>query len=133
MELSEGVGTRGMVGGQVIDINYKDKRKDENILDCINHLKTAKLFEVSAKLGAIVADASRKETDAMARFGLSLGMAFQIVDDIMDGGDYAKILGRETAKKKSAYFINSAKSELGVFGRKTDRLKDIADMVLAQI
>ncbi len=77
-ELAAAIGSKGMVAGQALDItSYKDKRK-------VNSLKTAKLFEASAALGAISANASAARIMAMRRFGASFGMEFQAADDIAD-------------------------------------------------
>jgi geranylgeranyl diphosphate synthase type II len=77
-ELSCAIGSKGMVGGQAMDIaEYKDKRK-------VNRLKTAKLFAASAALGAISAGASASKIKAMRRFGANFGMKFQAADDAAD-------------------------------------------------
>lgn len=77
-ELAAAIGSKGMVAGQALDITrYKDRKK-------INHLKTAKLFEASAALGAISANASAARIMAMRRFGANFGMEFQAADDVAD-------------------------------------------------
>ncbi len=126
-ELSEAAGTRGMVGGQAIDIEWRDDDVGAKTLNTIHMLKTAKLFEVSTKLGAVSAGAGRKAASAMASFGASVGMAFQMVDDIIDGDGYAKLYGEEKARRDCESVVLEAKAALAVFGRKAQRLKDIAD------
>lgn len=129
-ELSDAIGTKGMLGGQVVDLNYKDKKKDKKQLNHINLLKTAKLFEVSTKLGAMAASSDKRRIEAMAKFGASLGMAFQIIDDIMDEGDYIRLFGHREAHGHSKDLIEDAKAGLKIFGRRADRLKNIADHLL---
>jgi len=129
-ELSYAAGTHGMVGGQAADLEYKIKTKDPKGLDHINYLKTAKLFEVSAKIGAITAPANKIKIKNMADYGMNLGMAFQITDDIIDREGYAKALGCERSMRDAKIFVEKAKKALRIFGRKGERLREIADSVL---
>ena len=121
LELSEAIGAGGMVGGQALDLESGHE------IGRINELKTAKLFEVSAKLGAIAAGAGRKETDAMARYGLYFGRAFQVADDITDGAGYLKASGAPRAKRDVLRMIKESKKNLAVFGIKANGLRRIAD------
>jgi geranylgeranyl diphosphate synthase, type II len=125
-ELSEAIGTNGMVGGQVLDLEFKNKKKDYKTLMFINKLKTSRLFEASAKLGAIAAGANPKEVKAMGRFGLFFGTSYQIIDDILDKDDYAKAFGVENAKRDSAELTKEAIESLDMFGRKAEGLKEMA-------
>ncbi len=126
-QLSESIGTKGMVGGQAIDIEFKNRDKNKNILQNINHLKTSKLFETSAKLGGIAAGATKKELNAIGMYGASLGMAFQIVDDIIDGEDYVKLFGMDKARRDSEALLRRAKDALKIFGKKAERLEEIVN------
>ena len=116
--LSSAVGSKGMVGGQVLDI-----MKNKNLKE-INRLKTARLFEACVYLGAISARAGKSQIDAARRYGINLGMAFQAVDDLLDK--------EKKAMPDPAYLIKKAKKALSVFGRKADRLREIADYVLVR-
>lgn len=129
-ELSEAIGVNGMVLGQALDLEYKDKKKGKDIIEYINRMKTAKLFEASTKLGAIAAGASRKTVDALGRFGILLGISYQIVDDIIDGSDYTNIFGPDRVRVDSQGLIERAKNGLDILGKKADRLKVLADLVL---
>jgi geranylgeranyl diphosphate synthase type II len=129
-ELSDAIGTKGMVGGQVLDLEYKNKKKSLETLIFINMLKTSRLFEASAKLGAIAAGADKKKVEAMGRFGLSFGTAYQIVDDILDKDDYARAFGIEKAKRDSAVLTKKAVHSLDIFGKKADTLREIAAFFL---
>lgn len=134
-ELSGAIGTKGMVGGQVADLEFSDSerrdfKEDKNLLRHINYLKTAKLFEASAKIGAIAADSGARKIDAMAKFGKYFGMAFQIADDIIDGEGYVRIFGIDIADKDSKDLTKKAKDILKIFGKKVDNLKDITDLCL---
>lgn len=132
-ELSEAIGTHGMVGGQAVDIELHDRKKSAKKLEYINCLKTAKLFEVSAKLGAIAAGSGSAKVKAMAAYGVRLGAAFQIVDDIMDDDGYAKLFGNEKARRDAGDLIGKAKAALKPFGSKAKALSAIADYVLTRI
>ena len=125
-ELSEAIGTEGMVGGQALDIEFDGKNKDKIIAAKINRLKTAKLFEVSAKIGAISSGAKAEKIKKLANFGLYLGCAFQVTDDILDGESLF-------TKKDAEIFINKAKLSLEIFGDKALRLKKMADLVLHRL
>lgn len=125
-ELADAIGTRGMAGGQVLDIAYQGKRKSKAILDRINYLKTARLFEASAKLGAIAAGASSDRTKAMARYGAMLGMEFQIVDDCLDGDGYVKLAGREWARRAGRAYTQKAKRALKIFGKRGEALEGLS-------
>lgn len=131
-EISEAAGTGGMLGGQVLDLELDKRKKTRIMLDDINRLKTAKLFEVSARAGAISARAGKKDSGLMAIYGLNLGMAFQIIDDIMDEEGYLASSGMESSEEEAKNLINFAKESLKGFGKKADRLREIADFVLAR-
>jgi geranylgeranyl diphosphate synthase type II len=129
-ELSEAIGTYGMVGGQVIDMAYKGKTVRPGMRKRINKLKTARLFEASARLGAIAGRAADKKIKAMAVFGESVGAAFQIVDDIMDDEDRLKLPGKDAAASRAADITCEAKDALRIFGNNAPRLREIADIML---
>jgi geranylgeranyl diphosphate synthase, type II len=121
-ELSDAIGADGMVGGQALDLEFQGRKKTKDNLNRINLLKTARFFEVSAKAGALAAGASKEKVRALQRFGLYLGISFQLVDDHLDG----ETKGREGA----GLLIKKAKDELKVFGKRADNLKSMADSLL---
>ena len=121
-ELSEAAGTHGMVGGQALDIaKYKN-------IAIVNRLKTAKLFEAAAKIGAISAGASEKKIRAMSGYGMNLGMAFQIADDIVDKEGLG-VSGALSAWREAGHLIKKAKKALKIFGSKADGFSEITDFV----
>lgn len=118
-EIAQAIGDDGMVGGQALDLEFH-KKKNRAVLRKINLLKTAKLFEASAKAGAISAGASAAKIKALKKFGLYFGLSFQAVDDYLD---------REAAERKEAFMlIEKAKKELLLFGKKADKLRALADL-----
>ena len=129
VKLSDAIGTLGMAGGQALDLEFKNRKAGKKDLDKINSLKTAKLFEVSAFLGAITAGAASKKEAAMARYGYSLGMAFQITDDILDKDGYFKLLGPARSIEKAAAFVKKAEDALRIFGPEADGLRKIVNEI----
>ena len=120
-ELSQAIGSCGMVGGQALDIAPGRHKK----IDEINLLKTAKLFESAAVLGALAAGADKKKTEAMRKYGLNIGIVFQAVDDKLDGE-------LNFSPKHVNILTNKAKDALKIFGRKGARLGEIADYILTR-
>lgn len=130
-EISKAIGSAGMIGGQVMDLEVKeDERIDLSTMKYINTHKTASLIAVAAKTGAIIAGASYKEMEKLQRYGENIGFAFQIVDDILDRNGYAKIFGLENAYVEAQKSVEKAKASLDIFGKKADNLRNIADYTL---
>ena len=106
-ELSAFAGYKGMVGGQVIDLESEGKKVDESVIEELNLLKTSGLLRASAKIGAILAGANDELVKAADDYGKALGLAFQIVDDILDtcGNESAlgKPIGSDERNKKSTF------------------------------
>lgn len=125
-ELSEAIGSTGMVGGQALDIAMSNKRIDKRTKALIDRLKTAKLFEVSAKIGAITAGAAKKKIRALRGYGLNLGMAFQAVDDLLDGES-------RVSRKYAEDFISKAKDALKIFDKKGKSLIKIANGITSKV
>jgi geranylgeranyl diphosphate synthase type II len=133
LELADAIGTSGLVGGQAADLEFKGRITSLKSLNYINNLKTARLFEASARIGAIIAEnGGERYIDAMAAFGAYLGRAFQIIDDVLDREGYAKASGVKKAREDAGRLIFGAKKALDIFGLKAGRLKDIADYILSR-
>ena len=93
--LANSVGRDGMVGGQVIDMENENRTDiDEENLKNMYRCKTGQLLAVSCVMGAICADASTETIRAAAEYGLRLGLAFQIIDDILDITSTTEELGK---------------------------------------
>ncbi len=95
-ELSFFAGYNGMVGGQVIDLESEGKRVDETVIEELNLLKTGGLLRAAAKIGAVLAGANNELVKVADEYGRSLGLAFQIVDDILDVSGNESALGKPT-------------------------------------
>lgn len=106
-ELAHAAGATGMVGGQLLDLEAESAPVGMAYLEAIHDAKTGALLTASVRLGAIAAGASEHALDALTHYGKSLGLAFQIADDILDVvGDSAalgKTAGRDEALRKASY------------------------------
>ncbi|HRQ65950.1 MAG TPA: polyprenyl synthetase family protein [Xanthomonadaceae bacterium] len=91
-------GTRGMAGGQAIDIAATGRRLDPGELETMHRMKTGALIRAAVRLGAIVAAAGAAEAEALDRFADALGLAFQIRDDLLDVEGTAAGLGKTAGK-----------------------------------
>lgn len=128
-EVLEAIGTYGMIGGQVVDINPREEI-DLPTLTYINAHKTGALIAVSCKAGGIIAGAPRRKLDALERYGEYIGFTFQIIDDILDKDGFASVFGMGGAKREAARLIEKAKEELDIFGKGGYILKRLADYIL---
>lgn len=146
-EIAIAAGVAGMVSGQAFDL---DENQPESVLalDKLHLLKTGALIKASVLAGAIVAKADKKKFQALSIYGENIGLAFQIVDDILDeseqtGKDRGRdaILGKKTylffmdrnlALKRAQDLIVQAKKELEIFGEKGRVLSAIADYIVAR-
>ncbi len=118
-ELSRASGVEGMVTGQALDLEFRDKVKNKTITERIDTLKTAELFSAAAKIGALTAGAGAKEIKALGSFGLDFGLSFQMADDFIDGESADNIEAKLLAEK--------ANKELAIFGGRARKLKEMAD------
>ena len=149
-ELSRAVGTvGGMIGGQVADLEAEGKPVEEEQLHYIHHSKTGALIRGSVRLGAIYAGAPKDEYEALSRYGEHIGLAFQIVDDILDVVSTSKTLGKtvgkDAAQQKATFpalygvdesrrramkHFTLACDALDPFGERSLRLRQIADKIV---
>ncbi len=106
-DLAEAAGTRGMVGGQVADIEAEGRPATPESLDFIHVHKTAALIRVSLRMGALISGGSAGQVQALSDAGGRLGLAFQIVDDLLDvegtTEQLGKTAGKDQAQQKATY------------------------------
>ncbi|MGH9461813.1 MAG: polyprenyl synthetase family protein [Vicinamibacteria bacterium] len=96
--LAAAAGMNGMIGGQVIDLESQGRKVDAATLDRIHRMKTGALMEAAAYLGALLGGGSEDEIERIAAFGRELGLAFQIVDDLLDVEGNPATLGKSAGK-----------------------------------
>ncbi len=100
--LAESTGATGMIGGQAADLAGQDQPPSIEKTQYIHQRKTGCLFSAAAKLGALAAGAPDAAIEAMGRFGLQLGLAFQIADDLLDVTASTDQMGKATSKDATA-------------------------------
>jgi geranylgeranyl diphosphate synthase, type II len=105
-ELASAAGTvGGMIGGQVADLEGEGKPPDAALLEKIHRAKTGALLRASLRLGAIVAGANQAEYETLSCYGEHIGLAFQIVDDILDVEESSAALGKTSGKDAQQHKI----------------------------
>lgn len=131
IELAKASGSLGMVGGQSLDLAYTNQDPSLEQLQQMHRLKTGALIEVSVHLGAVAGGASYEDRLALETFGSLLGLAYQVVDDILDVSQDTKHLGK-TAGKDVAANKATYVSEMGLEGARK-YAKDLHDWALESI
>jgi geranylgeranyl diphosphate synthase type II len=117
-ELSTAAGTvGGMIGGQVADLEGEGKPPNAQLLDTIHRAKTGALLRASLRLGAIYAGATEAQYAALSCYGEHVGLAFQIVDDILDVEESSEALGKTAGKDAQQHKITFP----AVYGLETSR------------
>lgn len=106
-ELAKAIGTLGMIGGQIADVEAEGKEITKNDIIDIHSRKTGALIKSSVRIGAILSNAPQDLLDRLSLFGEKIGLAFQIIDDILDIEGDEKLLGKsvgsDTNNKKATY------------------------------
>jgi geranylgeranyl diphosphate synthase, type II len=148
-ELAQAAGPDGIIGGQLADLRAEDRGGDLEALQYIHIHKTAKMFRCATVMGALCGQADPGQQRALADFGLSLGLVFQITDDILDvsgsSGQLGKTAGKDQKAGKLTYpavvgmdrsrqiardLTHQAIESLAAFGPKADRLRCLATTLL---
>jgi len=149
-EVAKSIGTKGMIGGQVADLEAEGKRVTPSKVAYIHSHKTGALIRASIRVGAILGGANGKKLNALSRFGEKIGLAFQITDDILDvegeekvigkkthaderKATYPKTVGLERSKRIAKELIKSAKNDLRGFGKKRTIFEELADYIVSRV
>lgn len=107
IELAQAIGTGGMLGGQIADVEAEDRDVTREEIIHIHTRKTAALIRCSVRLGAMLAKADEKLLSKLTSYGEKIGLAFQIIDDILDIEGDQKLLGKKVGsdrkKQKATY------------------------------
>ena len=144
--IADAVGLDGLIGGQALDLRATDQQISFEMLERIHRGKTGALFSASAVAGAVVASATAEDVARLDAFARNLGLAFQIVDDLLDvEGDPAETGKAVRADLKKTTFVSfsgvagarqlagelcqTADRALAPFGRRADRLRELSAFV----
>lgn len=103
IELTRAAGSRGVIAGQVEDLAAEGQKPSADLLEFIHMNKTAILIRAAIRMGAIAGNADENELDALSAFGDKIGLAFQIVDDILDETSTNEILGKPAGSDKALH------------------------------
>jgi geranylgeranyl diphosphate synthase type II len=148
-ELARAIGQDGMIAGQSVDLLMTDRELDFPTLEFIHSRKTGALFTASATLGAMSARARPAELAAVVAYAKNLGLAFQIVDDLIDVTGGATEAGKDVGKdvKKTTFvsfsgiegaqalaheLIAASQTALQVFGPRAEPLRELARYVVTR-
>ncbi|MBI5739305.1 MAG: polyprenyl synthetase family protein [Nitrospirae bacterium] len=150
-ELAFAGGPEGMVGGQTADIIFEGKKAKKKDIIYIHTHKTGALIRGAVRIGAIMAGSSPAKIEVLTTYGEKTGLAFQIIDDILDiigtKEELGKATGADSAKGKNTYpssfglkeseriaeqLVNESLEALKGFGKKADPLREIAKYILSR-
>jgi farnesyl diphosphate synthase len=147
--LARAIGSQGMVGGQMIDIEGESNELDIGAITRLHRLKTGALISFACQAGAVMGRASRETRHALDAFAHDLGLAFQVTDDLLDvSGDaevigktpgkdeargkatFVSILGVERAMAQAELLADQASKHLDLFDEKADFLRNVCTYVI---
>jgi len=152
IEIAKSLGTDGMIGGQVVDIESEGKKVERQTVEYIHHKKTAALIRACVRIGAMLASAEPATLEKLSSYGEKIGIAFQVVDDILDeestteqlgkdaGSDrergkstFPSVCGMAESKRYAKELIDNAKADVAFLGEKGAILRDLADFIRVRI
>jgi geranylgeranyl diphosphate synthase type II len=148
-EVAVAAGSQKLIAGQVADLEAEGKRADAAKVRYIHENKTAAILTTTVRLGAMSANATPNKLAAITRFGRALGLAFQVIDDILDvtqtseklgksaGKDvaaqkatYPAVIGLEASRSEARRLTGAAHDALSIFAKKADALHALANYLL---
>jgi len=151
-EIATALGTNGMLGGQVVDIESEGKTVTREIVEYIHNKKTAALICASVRIGALLAGVSQEALDKLTSYGNHIGLAFQVVDDILDeesttetlgkdaGSDrergkatFPSVVGMAESKVYARKLIDQAWNDIAFLGDRGAVLHDLAEYIITRI
>ena len=150
-DLAQAIGTRGMVGGQVVDLETTQDSADPARLRFIHMAKTGAFIRASVRAGALAADASERDVALISQYGEKVGLAFQIADDLLDvlgsSESMGKAVHKDGARLKTTYpslygveesqriarrLADEASESLASFGERARYLCEIAHFLITR-
>ncbi len=150
-ELASATGPEGMIGGQGLDIDGENKSLSLAELQLVHRMKTGTLLTASCRLGAIAAGVSAEKLKAVTQYGRNLGLAFQIVDDILDvtstpeqmgkatnkdhgagKNTYPSLLGLDASREAAQKALAAGLAALNSFGEEAEGLRGLARFIVGR-
>jgi len=141
-EVSDAASIRGMIGGQSTELELVRHKVTPAVLEGLDRLKTGALITTAARVGAMIGGASRKDLDRVTRYAESLGLAFQITDDILDAhevtsdnsnhkgiANYVSVAGQSRASARVKSLLTGCLRTMQPYGTAADPLREIARFV----
>lgn len=151
-EVARAIGSRGMIGGQTVDLESEGQELSPEDIEFIHRHKTGVLITTAIRAGAVCGRADEAKLRALSQYGERVGLAFQIIDDILDvegseemlgkqvGMDahhqkatYPSVFGLENSKDQALALITEAKEFLGLFGPEAQLLHQMADFIVHRV
>jgi len=149
--ISKAVGPEGMVGGQFLDLTHEGKEIEYAMLREIHSRKTGALITAAVQCGAVLGGSTAEEFKSLTRYGIKIGLAFQIVDDLLNvegtaeqlgkaaGSDaarnkatYPALLGLENTRKKAREAVDEALAALDGFAERAAILRELARYIISR-
>jgi geranylgeranyl diphosphate synthase type II len=149
--ISKAAGPEGMVGGQFLDLSHEGRKVDYDMLREIHSRKTGALITASVQAGAVLGGSTPEQFQALTRYGMQIGLAFQIIDDLLNvegteeqlgkaaGSDVARekatypaLFGVEKTRAKAQEAILEALAALNGFDERAAMLRDLAQYILSR-
>ena len=141
-EVSDAASIRGMIGGQSTELELVKHKVTPAVLEGLDRLKTGALITTAARVGAMIGGATRKDLDRVTRYAQSLGLAFQITDDILDAhevssdnsnhkgiANYVSVAGPARASERVKGLLTACLREMQPYGSAAEPLREIARYV----
>lgn len=139
-EISEAAGMRGMISGQSREFELAEIQVTPDILEDLDRLKTGALITTAARVGAMIGRATRKDLERITRYARSLGLVFQITDDILDAheiskenhkgiANYLSVAGKAAASERVQALFAECLREIEPYGKAAEPLREIAHYV----
>jgi geranylgeranyl diphosphate synthase type II len=152
VEVAQAIGSRGMIGGQTLDLESEGKKLTPEEIEYIHLHKTGYLIRTAVRAGAIVGGADETSLAALSQYGERIGLAFQIIDDILDvegnyqqlgkqvGMDedrqkatYPSVYGLEDSRRIAAELVSQSKQYLLSFGPDAEILYRLSDFIVQRM
>lgn len=132
-ELARAAGAGGMVGGQVDDVEATGKVLGADALRSIHARKTGRLIRAAVTIGGILGGGGDRAVERLARFGTEIGLAFQLIDDVLDQDGLVPILGADQVRQEAEAATQRAQEALQPFGRRGRSLHALAEAMVARL